>query len=275
MRRAAEQWNSAKSLRAWLAVLGSGLLLGLIICLMELIEQPLAQANLAAVWLFMFIKSGFWLGVGVVWAVFVRLAEPRLSVAALAALSLLMAILVSLALVAPVEMGRLPWFGSGGPANDTTTGAPLDGATVICCGPTPSTEASLLTLFAAVRRILALAPRSGAHATGEGRSGGAAGGEPAGRVPPAAPARRHYRCPGGPEGALPVTTLHAPTISWIFWWASCVRRREAWGTRRPASRPSSTWPDVTSGCGRPWPETPARSWWMRRSRRTLRSRLGC
>jgi hypothetical protein len=152
MRRRAERWISAKSLRDWLAVLGSGLLLGLIICLMELIEQPMAHANLAAVWLFMFIKSGYWLGVGVVWAVFVRLAEPRFGVAALAALSLLTAVLMSFVLLAPVAMSWLPWFDSGGPANDTTAVLPLDARLCHLLWTNGFYGGLFVTLFAAVRR---------------------------------------------------------------------------------------------------------------------------
>jgi hypothetical protein len=152
MPRPAERWIPAKSLRDWLAVLGSGLLLGSIICLMELMEQPLAHANLAAVWLFMFIKSGFWLGVGVVWAVFVRLAEPRLGVTALAALSLLMAVFLSLVLLAPVAMGRLPWFDSGGPATGATEVLPLDARLCHLLWTNGFYGGLFVTLFAAVRR---------------------------------------------------------------------------------------------------------------------------
>ncbi len=133
-------------------MLGSGLLLGSIICLMELIEQPLASANLAAVWLFVFIKSGFWIGVGVGWAVFVRLAEPRLGVVVLAVLSLLMAILVSLALLAPGAMGQLPLFDRGGQANDTTEVLPLDARLWHLLWTNCFYGGIFVTLFAAVRR---------------------------------------------------------------------------------------------------------------------------
>jgi hypothetical protein len=100
----------------------------------------------------MFIKSGYWLGVGVVWAVFVRLAEPRFGAAALAALSLLMACLMSLALLTPAAMGRLPWFDAGGPANDTTAILPFDARLSHLLWTNGFYGGLFVTLFAAVRR---------------------------------------------------------------------------------------------------------------------------
>jgi hypothetical protein len=114
MRRAAEPWNLGNGLGDWVAVLGSGLLLGSIISLMELIEQPMAGASPSAVWVFLAAKGGYWMGVGVVWAILVQLAEPRLGTAALMLLGLLASIAMSLALLIPIAMSRLAWFGASG-----------------------------------------------------------------------------------------------------------------------------------------------------------------
>ena len=73
----------------WAAVLGSGLLLGWIISLMELIEQPMAGTSPSVMWDFLSAKGGYWMGVGVVWAIFVQLAEPRFGAVALMMLGLL------------------------------------------------------------------------------------------------------------------------------------------------------------------------------------------
>jgi hypothetical protein len=114
MLRAAEPWSSGKGLGDWVAVLGSGLLLGWIISLMELIEQPMAGASPSAVWVFLSAKGGYWMGVGVVWAFLVQLAEPRFGTAALMLLGFLGSIAMSLALLIPSAMSRLAWFGASG-----------------------------------------------------------------------------------------------------------------------------------------------------------------
>ena len=116
MRRAAEPWTLGKGIGDWGAVLGSGLLLGSIISLMELIEQPMAGASPSAVWIFLSAKGGYWMGVGVVWAILAQLAEPRLGISALTLLGLLASIAMSLALLIPTAMSRLAWFGGGGAA---------------------------------------------------------------------------------------------------------------------------------------------------------------
>ena len=114
MRRAAEPWNPGRGPGHWAAVLGSGLLLGSIISLMELIEQPMAGASPSAVWIFLSAKGGYWMGVGVVWAILAQLAEPRLGTRALVLLGLLASIAMSLALLIPTAMSRLAWFGASG-----------------------------------------------------------------------------------------------------------------------------------------------------------------
>ena len=126
MRRAVEPWTFGKGIGDWGAVLGSGLLLGSIICLMELIEQPVAGASPSAVWVFLAAKGGYWLGVGVVWAILAQLAEPRLGFGALVLLGLLTSIAMSLALLIPTAMSRLTWFGAGGPVGSIMGILPRD-----------------------------------------------------------------------------------------------------------------------------------------------------
>ena len=124
MRRAAERWNSG--LGRWAAVLGSGLFLGSIISLMELIEQPMAGTSLSAVWVFLSAKGGYWMGVGVVWAIFVQLAEPRFGTAALVVSGLLAAVVISLALLIPTGMSHLAWSGARGSADAVMGVLPVD-----------------------------------------------------------------------------------------------------------------------------------------------------
>ncbi|MEO8812220.1 MAG: histidine kinase [Caulobacteraceae bacterium] len=110
----------------WVAVLGSGLLLGCIISLMELIEQPMAGTSLSAVWIFLSAKGGYWMGVGMVWAILVQLAEPRFGTTALTLLGLLAAIVMSLALLIPTAMSRLAWFGASGSVGSAMDVLPMD-----------------------------------------------------------------------------------------------------------------------------------------------------
>ncbi len=126
MRRAAERTNPRREFGGWAAVLGSGLLLGLIVSLMELIEQPMAGTSLSAVWLFLSAKGGYWMGVGVIWAILVQLAEPRFGTVALMLMGLAAAIMMSLALLIPTGMSHLAWSGARGSADAVTGVLPMD-----------------------------------------------------------------------------------------------------------------------------------------------------
>ena len=126
MRRAAEPGTSGQGLGGWAAVLGSGVLLGSIISLMELIEQPMAGTSLTAVGVFLSAKGGYWMGVGVVWAIFVQLAEPRFGAVALILLAFGAAIVMSLALLIPTGMSRLAWAGASGSADSVMGVLPID-----------------------------------------------------------------------------------------------------------------------------------------------------
>lgn len=126
MRHPAEPWNSGTRPGGWAAVLGSGVFLGCVISLMELIEQPMAGTSLSAAWVFLSAKGGYWMVAGVVWAIFVQLAEPRFGAAALTLLGLVTALVMSVALLIPTEMSRLAWSGPRGSADAVIGVLPLD-----------------------------------------------------------------------------------------------------------------------------------------------------
>ena len=126
MRRAAERWNAGNGLSAWAAVLGSGLLLGGIISLMELIEQPMTGTSPSVMWDFLSAKGGYWMGVGVVWAILVQLAEPRFGAAALMVLGLLASVAMSVVLLIPTAMSRVAWFGASGSGDSVMGVLPMD-----------------------------------------------------------------------------------------------------------------------------------------------------
>ena len=153
MRRAAESWGSESIIGDWKAVLGSGLLLGCIISLMELTEQPMAGASLAAVWVFLSAKGGYWLGVGVVWSILAH-AEPRLGTVALILLGFLASIAITGALLIPTAMSRLAWFGGSGsvlfgPAADVL---PLDARAAHLLWTNCFYGGLYLAVFSAIRR---------------------------------------------------------------------------------------------------------------------------
>ena len=126
MRRTAERWNPGKALSAWAAVLGSGLLLGGIISLMELIEQPMAGTSPSVMWNFLSAKGGYWMGVGLVWAILVQLAEPRFGAVALTVLGLLASVAMSVALLVPTAMSRVAWFAESGSGDSMMGVLPID-----------------------------------------------------------------------------------------------------------------------------------------------------
>jgi hypothetical protein len=107
-------------------VIGSGLLLGGIISLMELIEQPMAGTSPSVMWDFLSAKGGYWMGVGVAWAIFVQLAEPRFGAVALTILGLLASVAMSVALLIPTAMSRVAWFGASGSGDSMTGVLPMD-----------------------------------------------------------------------------------------------------------------------------------------------------
>jgi hypothetical protein len=152
MRRWSEPRTSGETLGDWVAVLGSGLLLGWIISLMELIEQPMAGTSLSAAWFFLSAKGGYWMGVGVVWAILVQLAEPRFGTAALMLLGLLAAAAISLALLIPTPMSRLAWFGASASEGSVIGVLPADARLAHLLWTICFYGGLYLAVFAGVRR---------------------------------------------------------------------------------------------------------------------------
>ena len=173
---------------------------------MELIEQPVAGASPSAVWVFLAAKGGYWLGVGVVWAILAQLAEPRLGFGALVLLGLLTSIAMSLALLIPTAMSRLTWFGAGGPVGSIMGILPRDARLAHLLWTNCSTAAS----------ISRSSPESAARRDPErcwrvcnrsGQVGDADERGPTGGLPATASTPRRHRCASRPEGALPIESL--------------------------------------------------------------------
>ena len=86
----------------WRATAGSGLLLGCAICLMELVQQPLSNARMAAIFDFVSSLAPTWWLIGLGWAFVARWADERCSLPGFASVWLAAATLLTVATI-PVD----------------------------------------------------------------------------------------------------------------------------------------------------------------------------
>jgi hypothetical protein len=126
MRRLAETSGARAARPEWALAFASGLLLGFIMCAMETIEQPVSNANLAAVAQFLSRAGPWWMAAGIAWAVFAQVAEPRLSIGPLALSTLLVALALSLVFLAPPPLRRMEQFDLSRPLDAEMPLLPLD-----------------------------------------------------------------------------------------------------------------------------------------------------
>ncbi len=95
----------------------SGVLLGCAICLMEVVEQPLANVAAGSIRNFLSVLAPMWCAIGLGWALVARWAEPRFSVPGLAGVGLSAAFVLTV-LANP--------FDAGAPIYDRARGLPND-----------------------------------------------------------------------------------------------------------------------------------------------------
>jgi hypothetical protein len=88
----------------WASSLGSGILLGCTICLVETAEQPLGDASWGDLWTFLSRLAPSWWAIGLGWAVVARWAESRLSLGGLVVACLLTTLAFGLA-SRPLDFG--------------------------------------------------------------------------------------------------------------------------------------------------------------------------
>lgn len=126
MRRLAETSGARPGRPEWALACASGLLLGFIMCVMETIEQPISNAHLAPIAAFLLRAGPWWMGSGIVWAVFAQVAEPRLRIGPLALLTMLVAVALSLASLIPPPLSRMERFDLSKPLDADMPLLPLD-----------------------------------------------------------------------------------------------------------------------------------------------------
>ena len=89
----------------------SGVLLGCAICLMEVVEQPLANVAVGSIRDFLSVLAPMWCALGLGWALVARWAEPRFSVPGLLGVSLVAALVLAV-LANPLD-GGAPIYNHG------------------------------------------------------------------------------------------------------------------------------------------------------------------